>query len=62
MGLHLRFVSAQLGVLASFSWWDNVDDTMTRVKEFIPLGTIDKPFEDADESWQILIWEHEDFV
>lgn len=62
MGFHLRFISKRHGILASFPWWDNVDDMMKRVKGFIPLGTIDKPFEDADESWQILIWEHKDFV
>jgi hypothetical protein len=62
MGFHLRFTSKNLGVLTGFPWWDNVDDMMTQAKGFTPLGTIDKPFEDADESWQILIWEYENFV
>lgn len=62
-GYHLYCVSPMYGLLASFPWWDHAEKDLETMKiENIPLGTIDKPFEDLEQSWQILIWEKRDYV
>lgn len=63
LGIHIFFYSEKLGYLSSFPWWDKMD---AKLKEMtladIPLGKSDKPFLDADQGWQILIWEKRDYV
>ena len=58
-GLHLYFHSVKLGQLASFPWWDRVDKSLRNyTAENIPLGSLQEPFDDTDQGWQILIFEH----
>lgn len=63
LGQHVHYVSASAGELASFPYWDNVERDMRHfVAEDVPLGSIDEPVDDADEDWQIVIFEHRGFV
>jgi hypothetical protein len=58
-GQHIHFVSPSRGDLAGFPYWDNVERDMRHfVTEDVPLGPIDEPVDDADEDWQIVIFEH----
>ena len=62
-GQHIYFVSPSRGELASFPYWDNVERDMRHfVAEDVPLGSLDEPVDDADEDWQIVIFEHGGFV
>ena len=62
MGMHIRFISDLQGILIGFSWWDHVDQVIQRKDFSIPTGTLEHPFNDGDQSWQLLIWEHKDYV
>ncbi len=62
-GQHIHFVSPTRGELAGFPYWDNVERDMRHfVAEDVPLGTIDEPVDDADEDWQIVIFQHGAYV
>jgi hypothetical protein len=55
-GLHIAMMSRVRGHLAGFPAWDHADrDLRHFTHDDIPLGTDDEPFEDADESWRIVI-------
>ena len=63
LGQHIYYVSPSHGELASFPYWDNVERDMRHfVTEDVPLGSLDEPVDDADEDWQIVIFEHAGFV
>ena len=62
-GIHLYFYSDQLGRLASFPWWDNVEkDLSSYTSSDIPVGDFDEPYSDLEQGWQIIIFEDENFV
>lgn len=62
-GRHIEFVSMSRGPLASFPAWDHADrDLRHFVPSDVPFGSIDEPYEDADEDWRIAIFEHGGFV
>jgi hypothetical protein len=49
--------------LAWFPAWENADrDLKHFIAADVPLGSIDRPFQDFDDDWQIAILEHEGFV
>ena len=49
--------------LAWFPAWDHVDrDLRHFIPSDVPLGTLDEPFEDADEQWRMMLFEHKGFV
>ena len=49
--------------LAWFPAWENADrDLKHFIAADVPLGSIDQPFQDFDDAWQIAILEHEGFV
>jgi len=55
-GQHIVMMSRTRGHLAGFPAWDHADrDLRHFTLADIPLGTEDEPFEDADESWRIVI-------
>jgi hypothetical protein len=55
-GLHIEMMSRARGRLAGFPGWDHADRDLRHFTHAdIPLGTEEIPFEDADESWRILI-------
>jgi hypothetical protein len=63
LGHHIFFVSKSRGELAGFPYWDNVERDMRHfVSEDVPLGSLEEPVDDADEDWQIVIFEHAGFV
>jgi hypothetical protein len=62
-GKHIEFVSATRGRLAGFPAWDHADrDLRHFVPSDVPLGTIDEPYEDADDGWRLFIFEHHGHV
>lgn len=62
-GRHLQFSSIRRGRLAGFPAWDHADRDLRHFGPAdVPLGTIDEPFEEADENWRIFIFEHGGFV
>ena len=62
-GQHVYFVSVKAGELAGFPYWDNAERDMRHFSaEDVPLGSLDEPVDDADEDWQIVIFEHRGFV
>jgi hypothetical protein len=62
-GQHVFFISISVGELASFPYWDNAErDMLHFVAEDVPLGSLEEPVDDADEDWQIVIFEHRGFV
>jgi hypothetical protein len=62
-GQHVYFVSPSRGELAGFPYWDNAERDMRHfVAEDVPIGSMMEPVEDADEDWQIVIFEHRGFV
>ena len=62
-GQHVQFVSPTRGDLAGFPYWDNVErDLRHFTTEDVPFGSLDEPVDDADEDWQIVIFEHRGFV
>jgi hypothetical protein len=63
LGQHVYFVSPTRGELAGFPYWDNAERDMRHfAPEDVPLGSIEEPVEDADEDWQIVIFENAGFV
>jgi hypothetical protein len=62
-GTVLRFVDPALDVVIEFSWWDNPEEDLSRwTLEDIPIGTLDQPYYDAEQCWQILIWRVGDVI
>ena len=62
-GQHIYYVSPSRGELASFPYWDNVERDMRHfVTEDVPLGSVEEPVDDADQDWQIVIFESDGFV
>jgi hypothetical protein len=60
---HLIFSSASRGRLASFPAWEHADrDLRHFTPSDVPIGTMDIPFQDADENWRIVIFERRGFV
>src|SRR6266540_3974915 len=60
---HIEFTSVKRGRLASFPAWEHADrDLRHFTPPDVPLGSIDEPFEDADEGWRIAIFEHRDSI
>lgn len=60
--LHAEFM-AEGERLAWFPAWDHVDrDLRHFIPADVPLGTLDEPYEDADESWRLMLFEHRGFV
>ncbi|MDB4979129.1 MAG: hypothetical protein JWM56_1315 [Candidatus Peribacteria bacterium] len=62
-GMHVAFSSSALGIISTFPWWDNVEmDIPAMTQETFPCGTLEKPYDDMEEGWQILIFAVEGFV
>jgi hypothetical protein len=62
-GKILHFISASHGELAWFPAWEHADrDLRHFVASDVPLGTIDDPYDDRDEGWRIVIFEHGGYV
>lgn len=60
---HVVFTSARRGPLASFPAWEHADrDLRHLVPGDVPIGSIDEPFEEQDEAWRIVIFEHAGWV
>jgi hypothetical protein len=59
----LEFRSAEGGRLAGFPAWEHAERDLRHFDaNDVPLGTIDEPFEDADEQWRMVIFEHRGHV
>jgi hypothetical protein len=55
--------SAAHGRLAGFPAWEHADrDLRHFTPADVPLGTLAEPYDDRDEGWRILLFEHAGFV
>ena len=62
-GKHIELVSGRQGKLAGFPAWDHADrDLRHFVPGDVPIGTLEEPYDDADENWRIVLFEHRGFV
>ncbi len=62
-GKHVEFRSTSKGRLAGFPAWEHAERDLRHFGAAdVPLGTIDDPFEDADDGWRIAIFEHRGHV
>ncbi len=41
---------------------DNVQDILTKTSDHSIVGSISNPFDDLEQGWQVLIWEHQNYV
>lgn len=64
LGMHLYFVDTENRyIVAHFPWWDNCEIALSKMTTLdIPLGTMHQPYFDAEQGWQIFIWEKRDDV
>lgn len=63
LGRHVRFWSEQLGWLAGFPWWDCADLALqVCTLPDIPIGTLERPYHDFEQGWQIFIFRRGDFA
>ena len=59
----IEFASAKKGRLAFFPAWEHADrDLRHFTPADVPIGTMDDPYDDADDAWRIIIFEHRGFV
>ena len=57
-GRHVYFVSRARGVLAGFPYWDHADRDLRHFSlEDVPFGPEERPYEDADEGWRIVVFQ-----
>lgn len=62
-GKIVHFVSPVIGELAWFPGWEHADrDLRHFTASEVPIGSIDEPFDDADDGWRIVIFEHGGYV
>lgn len=55
----VEFTSAAHGRLAGFPAWEHADRDLRHFTALdVPLGTLAEPYEDRDEGWRILVFEH----
>jgi hypothetical protein len=57
------FFSAAVGRLAGFPAWEHADrDLRHFTPADVPLGTLGEPYDDRDEGWRILLFEHAGWI
>jgi hypothetical protein len=62
-GSHVDFVSPSLGLLATFPAWDYAERDLRHFNPAdVPLGSVDSPYEDADDEWRIVIFVQHAYV
>ena len=62
-GKLVEFVSARGGRLAGFPAWEHAERDLRHFDATdVPIGSIEDPFEDADDGWRIVVFEHQGHV
>jgi hypothetical protein len=62
-GVHISFASSSEGEIARFPWWDHADADLREMSDDdVPTGTVERPFDDVEQGWRILIWERQGHV
>ncbi len=63
LGVQMRWVSAELGLVAVFPWWDDLQRGLARyVPTGVPFGTPEHPFIDIDQGWGFQAWHEDDHI
>ncbi len=62
LGYHVSFFSPSHGFIASFPWWDHVENTLSMEKFEIPVGNFKFPYTDVEQGWEIVIAKDKSFV
>lgn len=59
----IEFTSATQGALARFPAWEAADrDLRHFTPGDVPIGALDEPYDDRDDAWRILVFEHAGWV
>ncbi len=61
-GLQVVMGSNSAGVHLGFPWWDRVENDAALRQGIYPRGSYDAPFHDLEQSWRMVIFEHDGFV
>ncbi|HET7435718.1 MAG TPA: hypothetical protein VFN10_13500 [Thermoanaerobaculia bacterium] len=62
-GHHIEFVSVRHGRLAHFPAWDHAERDLPHFTPGdVPHGTLHAPFDDRDDEWRMLLFEHGGYV
>lgn len=59
---HIEYTSGGERIAWFPAWEEAQRDLPHMTPQDVPLGSIDEPFEDADERWKIVIFEADEFV
>ncbi|TFG32145.1 hypothetical protein EU528_04375 [Candidatus Thorarchaeota archaeon] len=60
---YVEYSSYILGLLTTFVNWNDADERLQVMKiEDIPLGTMEKPWNDIEQGFELDIWEKDGFV
>lgn len=60
-GYQLEYRSDLYGTITTFPWWDRVEHRFKTMAD-MPIGTLEQPFSDLEQGWQLYIFQHDDFV
>ncbi len=59
----IEYRSARRGRVAGFPAWENADrDLIHFTAADVPFGSYDHPYDDADEAWRMMLFEHGGFM
>ena len=62
-GCGLRFADAGLDSTIEFPWWTSVEgDLRAWSISDVPVGSVEDPYVDLEQAWQVLIWRADDWV
>jgi hypothetical protein len=61
--LNLAFIVSSPATRIQWSWWSEpVDKIRSWTVADIPRGTVEKPYYDTDQGWNILVWQLDDHI
>ena len=61
--IRLEYQAPSVEISVSFPWWNHsVDEMRTWGPEEFPCGSLNEPFWDRDQGWNLLIWLVEDRI
>lgn len=62
-GCGLRFADSGLASAIEFPWWTTVEgDLRAWSLSDVPVGSVEDPYADFDQGWQVLIWRVDNWV
>ncbi|APR76805.1 Hypothetical protein A7982_02152 [Minicystis rosea] len=60
---YVYFASPTLGWLGGFAWWSTFGQSLvTEGMRAVPRGSMEHPWNDLEQGWEMLLWEHDGYV